>query len=89
MDATSSVNLLADVPLASLDMVRKVILVSAHTFNIPLQLRYDAQSTLELLDHTSISEDTFAPLFLQEHRDVFARFDVVARYAIHLRVFAV
>ncbi|KAL1939289.1 hypothetical protein VTO73DRAFT_10092 [Trametes versicolor] len=62
VDATSSVNLLADVPLAFLDT-----------------LRYDAQSTLELLDHASISEDTFAPLFLQEHRDVFARFDVVAR----------
>ncbi|EIW56105.1 Nrap protein [Trametes versicolor FP-101664 SS1] len=62
VDATSSVNLLADVPLASLDT-----------------LRYDAQSTLELLDHASISEDTFAPLFLQEHRDILARFDVVAR----------
>ncbi|KAI0635441.1 Nrap protein [Trametes polyzona] len=62
VDATSSVNLLADVPLSSLDL-----------------LRYDAQATLEALDHSTITEDPFKIVFLKEHRDVFGRFDVVAR----------
>ncbi|KAI0368535.1 Nrap protein [Pilatotrama ljubarskyi] len=62
VDSTSSINLLADVPLSSLDL-----------------LRYDAQATLEALDHSSISEDPFQTVFLKEHRDVFARFDIVAR----------
>ncbi|KAI0353298.1 Nrap protein [Trametes cingulata] len=62
VDSTSSINLLADVPLSSLDL-----------------LRYDAQATLEALDHSSISEDPFQTVFLKEHRDVFGRFDVVAR----------
>ncbi|KAI0674034.1 Nrap protein [Trametes maxima] len=62
VDATSSVNLLADVPLSSLDL-----------------LRYDAQATLEVLDRSAISEDPFQTVFLKEHRDVFGRFDFVAR----------
>ncbi|CDO77351.1 hypothetical protein BN946_scf184786.g12 [Trametes cinnabarina] len=62
VDSTSSVNLLADVPISSLDL-----------------LRYDAQATLEALDHSSISEDPFQTVFLKEHRDMFARFDIVVR----------
>ncbi|KAI0759414.1 Nrap protein [Trametes elegans] len=62
VDSTSSINLLADVPLSSLDL-----------------LRHDARATLEALDHSTISEDPFQTVFLKEHRDVFGRFDVVAR----------
>ncbi|PIL27250.1 hypothetical protein GSI_10394 [Ganoderma sinense ZZ0214-1] len=60
VDTTSSVNLLADVSLSSLNM-----------------LRYDAQATLEVLDQGGSSEDPFYSLFLQDHRDVFSRFDVL------------
>ncbi|KAL7284370.1 hypothetical protein ACG7TL_001660 [Trametes sanguinea] len=62
VDSTSSINLLADVPISSLDL-----------------LRHDAHATLEALDHSSISEDPFQTVFLKEHRDVFARFDIVTR----------
>ncbi|TBU24395.1 Nrap protein [Dichomitus squalens] len=62
VDSTSSVNLLAGVPLSSLDL-----------------LRYDAQATLETLDRSGISEDPFHTVFLQDHRDMFSRFDIVLR----------
>ncbi|KAI0718445.1 Nrap protein [Cerioporus squamosus] len=62
VDSSSSVNLLAGVPLSSLDL-----------------LRHDAQATLDALDHSSLSEDPFQTVFLQDHRDVFGRFDVVLR----------
>ncbi|KAH9855524.1 Nrap protein [Lenzites betulinus] len=62
VDATSSVNLLADVPLSSLDL-----------------LSYDAQATLDALNTPTLSEDPFQTSFLKDHRDVFGRFDLVAR----------
>ncbi|RPD65156.1 Nrap protein [Lentinus tigrinus ALCF2SS1-7] len=62
VDSSSSVNLLAGVPLSSLDL-----------------LRHDAQATLQALDHSSLSEDPFQTVFLQDHRDIFGRFDVVLR----------
>ncbi|KAI0828573.1 Nrap protein [Trametes gibbosa] len=65
VDATSSVNLLADVPLSSLDL-----------------LAYDAQATLDALNHSILSEDPFQTLFLKDHRDLFGRFDLVARVDI-------
>ncbi|KAI0748842.1 Nrap protein [Fomes fomentarius] len=62
VDSSSSVNLLAGVPLSCLQM-----------------LRHDAQTTLEALDHSSISEDPFQYVFLHDHRDAFGRYDVVIR----------
>ena len=35
-----------------------------------------------MLDHSSISEDPFHPVFLQDHRESFSRFDVVIRYVV-------
>ena len=35
-----------------------------------------------MLDHSSISEDPFRPVFLQDHRESFSRFDVVIRYVV-------
>ncbi|KAI1798486.1 Nrap protein [Ganoderma leucocontextum] len=40
-------------------------------------LRHDAQATLEVLNRLGSSEDPFRTVFLQDHRDVFSRFDVV------------
>ncbi|KAI8970659.1 Nrap protein [Trametes punicea] len=65
VDSTSSINLLADVPLSSLDL-----------------LQYDARTTLQTLDDSASSEDPFHAVFLKEHRDVFGRFDIVARVDI-------
>ncbi|KAH9949745.1 Nrap protein [Amylocystis lapponica] len=62
VDSSSLVNLLAGVPLGSLEM-----------------LKHDAQSTLELLDQSSISNDPFPAVFLKEQRDTSTRFDIIAR----------
>ncbi|PCH41941.1 Nrap-domain-containing protein [Wolfiporia cocos MD-104 SS10] len=62
LDSSSMVNLLAGIPLSSLEM-----------------LKYDAQQTIRALDNFSISEDPFHSLFLKEHRDMSARFDIIAR----------
>ncbi|KAI0051574.1 Nrap protein [Auriscalpium vulgare] len=42
-------------------------------------LRHDAKTTLESLDGGSISSDPFPEVFLREHRDLPARFDIVIR----------
>ena len=44
-----------------------------------LQLRYDAASTLKLLNEP---DDSFAPVFLTDMREPHARFDTVIRYAV-------
>ena len=46
------------------------------------QLRYDAQKTLETLDHTPISHDPFTEVFLKEQRNLPTRFDTILRFVL-------
>ncbi|CCM06300.1 uncharacterized protein FIBRA_08551 [Fibroporia radiculosa] len=62
VDSTSTVNLLAGVPLSALEM-----------------LRHDAKMTLDILDHSNLSEDPFDAVFMRDKRDVATRFDIVLR----------
>ncbi|KAF4578353.1 hypothetical protein EYR36_000160 [Pleurotus pulmonarius] len=62
VDSTSLINLLAGIPVGSLQL-----------------LRYDAQKTLEILDHSSLDVDPFTEVFLKEQRDLMTRCDIVLR----------
>ncbi|KAJ8522745.1 hypothetical protein ONZ45_g757 [Pleurotus djamor] len=65
VDGASLVNLVADIPVGSLRL-----------------LRYDAQRTLEILDHSPLESDPFTEVFLKDQRDAMARCDVVLRVDI-------
>lgn len=43
----------------------------------PSQLKHDAQSTLEILDHDVSHDDPFSAVFLEDRRHVSERFDIV------------
>jgi U3 small nucleolar RNA-associated protein 22 len=45
-----------------------------------LQLRYDAQMTIDALNCTLGTEDVFKDVFLKDHRSLATRFDVVIRH---------
>ncbi|EAU86967.1 pre-rRNA processing protein Utp22 [Coprinopsis cinerea okayama7 len=45
-------------------------------------LRYEASKTLEALNSSTLAIDPFTQVFLQDHRDVHTRFDVVLRVDI-------
>ncbi|KAF7441237.1 hypothetical protein PC9H_001586 [Pleurotus ostreatus] len=45
-------------------------------------LCYDAQKTLEILDHSSLNVDPFTEVFLKEQRDLMTRCDIVLRVDI-------
>lgn len=81
VDHTSSVNLLAGVPLSSLEMVSPAFCVYKISCLLYVtQLKYDAKLTLEGLNESSLAQDPFTEVFLQDKRDIQARFDVVVRY---------
>jgi hypothetical protein len=46
---------------------------------IALQLRHDARVTLDALNSSSETENVFKDVFLQDHRALAARFDIVLR----------
>ncbi|KZT25574.1 Nrap protein [Neolentinus lepideus HHB14362 ss-1] len=58
VDSSSLVNLLAGVPLSSLDM-----------------LKHDAQLTLDLLNNSTATSDTFSETLLKDQRGIPSRFD--------------
>lgn len=45
-----------------------------------MQLKHDAQLTLEILSDSSLAQDPFTEVFLRDRRDLQARFDIVIRY---------
>ncbi|KAH6905454.1 pre-rRNA processing protein Utp22 [Coprinopsis sp. MPI-PUGE-AT-0042] len=54
------------------------LLASVPTGSLAL-LRYEASKTLETLNSASLAIDPFTEVFLQDHRDVLTRFDVILR----------
>ncbi|KAH6905443.1 Nrap protein-domain-containing protein [Coprinopsis sp. MPI-PUGE-AT-0042] len=54
------------------------LLVSVPTGSLAL-LRYEAAKTLETLNSASLAVDPFTEVFLQDHRDILTRFDVILR----------
>ncbi|KAK7032899.1 mannose-6-phosphate isomerase [Favolaschia claudopus] len=65
VDSSSTLNVLAGVPIGSLQL-----------------LRTDARKTLEELNATSVANDLFSNVFLQDKRDLLTRFDTVIRVDI-------
>jgi U3 small nucleolar RNA-associated protein 22 len=81
IDGTSTVNVLAGLPVSSLEMVNPFYLCEQgmSLTRLSTQLRHDAKVTLEALDYSSIQNDPFPDVFLKDQRDLPARFDVFVR----------
>jgi hypothetical protein len=45
-----------------------------------MKLRYDAQIALEMLNSSSGTDDIFVKMFLEDHRTLASRFDIILRY---------
>ncbi|TFK21369.1 pre-rRNA processing protein Utp22 [Coprinopsis marcescibilis] len=69
-------------PPAFVDSASLINLVSYIPTGCLDLLRYEASQTLEALDTSTLAVDPFTQVFLQDHRDVLARFDVVLRVDI-------
>jgi U3 small nucleolar RNA-associated protein 22 len=83
VDNSSAINLLAAVPLSSLEMVSALLTLTFKIHNVANQLRHDAQKSLEILDQSV--RDPFTELFLKEQRNLCSRFDTVIR-SVSLRL---
>ena len=79
LDASSLTNYLAAVPLGSLDLVNSSKADYLTPSELLLQLRLDAERTLDIPNQPTFSGDLFTEVFLKDSRDLWTRFDVVLR----------
>ena len=81
IDTSPCINLLAGVPLCSMEMVG----LCGHHLNPPrseldVQLRYDAKQSLDVM----MNPDPFSEIFLKDKRGLYSRFDTVIRFVCYL-----
>jgi hypothetical protein len=81
IDTSPCINLLAGVPLCSMEMVSLCgCRLDPPRSELDVQLRYDAKKSLDVM----MNPDPFLEIFLKDKRGLYSRFDTVIRFVCYL-----